>query len=191
MYCNYLNLENEVEFFFEFFRIVECSHGFNFFYFRYSITLPGRGSNTNPTSTSTSSNNSSHNENDNRKIRFLQLYTSKSFNSRRNDLLKPDIDDDNDRYGTSNSNGNSNSNNNAITTNHQNSNSDKHVLSPMLVNAIAKNAQVVWANCQKKEGLLGRSDMRLQTAVGMPGKNGNSFFEKMEHSKKKLCKKSK
>lgn len=44
----------------------------------------------------------------------------------------------------------------------------KHVLSPTLVNAIATNAQVVWANCQKQEGLLGKSDMRLQTAVGMP-----------------------
>lgn len=44
----------------------------------------------------------------------------------------------------------------------------KHVLSPKLVNAIANSAQVVWANCQEREGLLGRSDMRLQTAVGMP-----------------------
>jgi hypothetical protein len=44
----------------------------------------------------------------------------------------------------------------------------KHVLSPNLVNAIANTAQVVWANCQEREGLLGRSDMRLQTAVGMP-----------------------
>ena len=44
----------------------------------------------------------------------------------------------------------------------------KHGLSPTLVNAIATNAQVVWANCQKEEGLLGISDMRLQTAVGMP-----------------------
>ena len=44
----------------------------------------------------------------------------------------------------------------------------KHVLSPKLVDAIANTAQVVWANCQEREGLLGRSDMRLQTAVGMP-----------------------
>ena len=137
---------------------------FSLLYFALFNNTLGRGSNTIPVSTSTS-NNSSRNKNDNRKIRFLQLYTSKSFNSRRDDLLKPDIDDNNNNsYGTSNSN------NNAITTNHQNSYSNKHVLSPMLVNAIAKNAQVVWANCQKKEGLLGRSDMRLQTAVGMPGK---------------------
>lgn len=45
---------------------------------------------------------------------------------------------------------------------------EKHKLSPQLVDAISKSAQVVWANCQNQEGLIGRSDMRLQTAVGMP-----------------------
>ena len=45
---------------------------------------------------------------------------------------------------------------------------EKHVLSPKLVNAISSTAQVVWANCDERQGLLGRSDMRLQTAVGMP-----------------------
>ena len=45
---------------------------------------------------------------------------------------------------------------------------EKHVLSPKLVNAISSTAQVVWANCDETQGLLGRSDMRLQTAVGMP-----------------------
>ena len=44
----------------------------------------------------------------------------------------------------------------------------KHALSPRLVDAVTNTAQVVWANCQRREGLLGRSDMRLQTAVGMP-----------------------
>jgi hypothetical protein len=44
----------------------------------------------------------------------------------------------------------------------------KHVLSPLLVDAISKTAQVVWAHTKKQEGLTGRSDMRLQTAVGMP-----------------------
>jgi hypothetical protein len=41
-------------------------------------------------------------------------------------------------------------------------------LSPRLVEAIAKTTQVVWANSRKQEGLIGRSDIRLQTAVGMP-----------------------
>ena len=55
-------------------------------------------------------------------------------------------------------------------------NLSKHVLSPLLVDAISKTAQVVWANTKKQEGLTGRSDVRLQTAVGMPvamDNNGN------------------
>eukprot|EP00559_Dactyliosolen_fragilissimus_P008833 CAMPEP_0184859256 /NCGR_PEP_ID=MMETSP0580-20130426/4257_1 /TAXON_ID=1118495 /ORGANISM="Dactyliosolen fragilissimus" /LENGTH=646 /DNA_ID=CAMNT_0027355775 /DNA_START=55 /DNA_END=1992 /DNA_ORIENTATION=- len=84
-----------------------------------------------------------------RNKRFLQLYTSKSYNTRRSDLLRPSSEN----------------------TYHRTSSTDdlqKHVLSPRLVDAISKTAQVVWANCPKKEGLLGRSDMRLQTAVAMP-----------------------
>lgn len=80
------------------------------------------------------------------------MYTSKSFNSRRNDLLKPETEEEESPLAKAK----------------EKSSIQKHVLSPMLVNAIAKNSQVVWANCQKQEGLLGRSDMRLQTAVGMP-----------------------
>jgi hypothetical protein len=45
---------------------------------------------------------------------------------------------------------------------------EKHVLSPLLVDAISRTAQVVWAHTKKQEGLIGRSDVRLQTAVGMP-----------------------
>jgi hypothetical protein len=44
----------------------------------------------------------------------------------------------------------------------------KHVLSPQLVNAISSSAKVLWTNSHNQEGLLGRSDARLQTAVGMP-----------------------
>ena len=47
-------------------------------------------------------------------------------------------------------------------------NLEKHVLSPTLVEAISRTAQVVWAHTKKSEGLTGRSDIRLQTAVGMP-----------------------
>ena len=84
-------------------------------------------------------------------IKFLQLYTSKSYKNRRNDLLRP-ASEDNKAENRSSSE--------EIT---------KHVLSPKLVNAISNTAQVVWANCNEREGgLLGRSDMRLQTAVGMP-----------------------
>ena len=45
---------------------------------------------------------------------------------------------------------------------------EEHVLSPRIVEAVTHSTQVVWANCQKSEGLLGRSDMKLQTAIGMP-----------------------
>jgi hypothetical protein len=44
----------------------------------------------------------------------------------------------------------------------------KHVLSPQLVDAISQSTQVVWANCDSQNGLLGRSDVKLHTAVGLP-----------------------
>lgn len=102
----------------------------------------------------------------NRQLRFVQLYTSKSYADRRSQLLRPDADAGEDEIE------------HATVTDTPCSPSDleKHVLSPQLVHAISKSAQVVWANCQKQEGLLGRSDMRLQTAVGMPvavDENGN------------------
>jgi len=53
---------------------------------------------------------------------------------------------------------------------------DKHKLSPRLVDAISNTTQILWANSEKREGLLGRSDLPLQTAVGMPvavDSNGN------------------
>lgn len=89
-----------------------------------------------------------------RNIKFLQLYTSKSYKNRRQDLLRPASDDPEV----------------SLKDKSQDSSEEikKHVLSPKLVDAIANTAQVVWANCQETEGLLGRSDMRLQTAVGMP-----------------------
>lgn len=71
-------------------------------------------------------------------------------------LVKPDRDEEDDAF--------------------KDSDLEKHVLSPQFVNAISATAQVLWANSQKSEGLLGRSDVRLQTAVGMPvavDANGN------------------
>jgi hypothetical protein len=93
-----------------------------------------------------------------KQLRFVQLYTSKSYADRRSQLLRPDADagDEETAHAT------------VTETPCSASDLEKHVLSPQLVNAISQSAQVVWANCQKQEGLLGRSDMRLQTAVGMP-----------------------
>lgn len=86
-----------------------------------------------------------------RRKQFVQLYTSKSYESRRSELLNPPAESE--KPG--------NIRNNSVEL-------DKHVLSPRLVDAIAQTTQVVWANSQNQEGLLGRSDMPLQTAVGMP-----------------------
>lgn len=92
-----------------------------------------------------------------RKLRFVQLYTSKSYEDRRSQLVSPESEGASEKVSD-------------VTAREPCSTSDlqKHALSPQLVDAIARSAQVVWANCEKKEGLLGRSDMRLQTAVGMP-----------------------
>jgi hypothetical protein len=91
-----------------------------------------------------------------RNLRFVQLYTSKAYQNRRCELVEPpneDREEENDVLAVAGSSA---------------ENLQKHVLSPRLVEAIAKTTQVVWANSRKQEGLLGRSDIRLQTAVGMP-----------------------
>lgn len=89
-----------------------------------------------------------------KKMRFVQLYTSRSYEDRRNQLVTPADDDDTE------------GNSSGQTVDRRSG--KKHVLSPLLVDAITKTAQVVWAHTKKQEGLTGRSDMRLQTAVGMP-----------------------
>ena len=96
-----------------------------------------------------------------KKLRFVQLYTSKAFESHRSELLNPPAEEA-QRRGLR----------------HMTSSEmiNEHVLSPRLVEAISSTAQVVWANTRKQEGLTGKSDVRLQTAVGMPvavDANGN------------------
>jgi hypothetical protein len=81
----------------------------------------------------------------------VQLYTSKSYENRRDELVNPPERDGDGMKRSSST-----------------ENLQKHVLSPRLVEAISKTTQVVWANTKKQEGLIGRSDIRLQTAVGMP-----------------------
>ncbi|GAX21000.1 hypothetical protein FisN_1Lh333 [Fistulifera solaris] len=92
-----------------------------------------------------------------RQLRFVQLYTSKNFESHRAELINPPDHSWNDK-------------------NDSEAEVSEHVLSPRLVNAISSTAQVVWATTKKQEGLTGRSDVVLQTAVGMPvavDANGN------------------
>jgi hypothetical protein len=91
-------------------------------------------------------------------LKFVQLYTSKSYENRRNELINPpETDDDNV--------------DSSVKSDYRDNDDDsveKHVLSPRLVNAIYQTAQVVWANSHSPEGLIGRSDIQLQTAVGVP-----------------------
>lgn len=104
-------------------------------------------------------------ENRGKKLRFVQLYTSKSYENRRPMLVRPTDEEEN--Y---------NSQSNGSASEDSSSDLEKHVLSPTLVDAISKTAQVVWAHTKKIEGLTGKSDIRLQTAVGMPvavDKDGN------------------
>jgi hypothetical protein len=98
------------------------------------------------------------------KLRFVQLYTSKSYENRRSMLVRPS--DEEEEYQNQVNGGQQDDHDNF----HEDSAKDleKHVLSPTLVEAISKTAQVVWAHTRKSEGLTGRSDIRLQTAVGMP-----------------------
>lgn len=91
-------------------------------------------------------------ENREKKLRFVQLYTSKSYENRRPMLVRPTEEEENQSSREEDSS----------------DNLEKHVLSPTLVEAISRTAQVVWAHTKKSEGLTGRSDIRLQTAVGMP-----------------------
>ena len=101
---------------------------------------------------------------DNGSLKFVQLYTSKAYDVHRSKLVFP------------NDSGSS-------------SNNKDHILSPCLINAICKhhnsNAKVIWANSDDEKsgstqianGLLGRSDVLLRTAIGMPfavDKDGNT-----------------
>lgn len=99
------------------------------------------------------------------------MYTSKSYENRRSELVRPSEEEE-EEYQKQGSGSSSSSQ--QLTTHdhdfHEDSSNDlkKHVLSPTLVEAISKKAQVIWAHTRKSEGLTGRSDIRLQTAVGMP-----------------------
>lgn len=98
------------------------------------------------------------------KLRFVQLYTSKSYANRRSMLVTPPEDDEEEDYSDNNNMAHHHHHDHECTKDDL----EKHKLSPRLVDAISKTAQVVWANTVKQEGLTGRSDIPLHTAVGMP-----------------------
>lgn len=97
-------------------------------------------------------------------LRFVQLYTSKSYANRRDQLVTPPEEEKDDRINDSSLMPHNNHHEHECTKDDL----EKHKLSPRLVDAISKTAQVVWANTLKQEGLTGRSDIPLHTAVGMP-----------------------
>lgn len=121
--------------------------------------------------------------------RFLQLYTSKAYGAQRSKLVQPHEEaefvnnaDEDEETGidstTANDTVNDAANNSQLVLHNNNAkqqnisiDEDEHVLSPRIVEAVTKSAHVVWANCQSEQqngGLLGRSDIKLQTAIGMP-----------------------
>lgn len=89
-------------------------------------------------------------------LRFVQLHTSLSYNDKRSKLVCPTT-------------GVTLENHDYPDPEEDADNVSKHVLSPSLINAVSSTrAEIIWANNHDRDGLLGRSDMRLQTAVGMP-----------------------
>ncbi|CAM9458546.1 unnamed protein product [Scytosiphon promiscuus] len=78
-------------------------------------------------------------------MRFIQLYTSPSFRNQRSKLVTPSEDWEESHIDVS-----------------------KHKFSPLICEAVRDGGGVVWANTEVQEGLLGRSDLPLRTAVGAP-----------------------
>ncbi|CAM9521477.1 unnamed protein product, partial [Choristocarpus tenellus] len=79
-------------------------------------------------------------------MHFVELYTSPSINNLRSKLMKPPSAD-------------------WAENQHEASN---HKFSPMICEAVRDGGHIVWANTTLSEGLLGRSDLPLRTAVGAP-----------------------
>ncbi|KAL9181016.1 hypothetical protein ACHAXT_009821 [Thalassiosira profunda] len=112
------------------------------------------------------------------KKRFLQLYTSRAYTNERSKLVQPHDNEESTSSanpGSGSTTGSPTGRKRSGSINLRRSSSaatleldEEHVLSPRIVEAVTHSTQVVWANCQKNEGLLGRSDMKLQTAIGMP-----------------------
>jgi len=76
-------------------------------------------------------------------MRFVQLYTSPNYDTERSKLLRPkSIPDPRDV--------------------------EEHRFSPVICDAVRSGKRLVWASTEEGSGLLGRSDLPLRTAVGVP-----------------------
>jgi len=79
-------------------------------------------------------------------LKFIQLYTSPTYEDFHSLLIQPDSSSD------------------------LNSNRDEetHRFSPVICRGVLDGGQIVWANTRIQEGLTGRIDLPLNTAVGVP-----------------------
>ena len=75
---------------------------------------------------------------------FLQLHTSPTYEDKHSLLVHPDD------------------------TNAHEKDEESHVFSPILCRGVCDGGQIVWANTRTLEGLVGRTDLPLNSAVGVP-----------------------
>lgn len=75
---------------------------------------------------------------------FLQLHTSPTYEDKYSLLIHPNSKDNHDK------------------------DEDTHVFSPILCRGVCDGGQIVWANTRLSAGLTGKSEMPLNTAVGIP-----------------------
>lgn len=75
-------------------------------------------------------------------LKFIQLYTSPTYTDFHNLLIRPICPEDQEE--------------------------EKHRFSPIICRCVCDGGQMVWANTRTLEGLVRRTDMPLNTAVGMP-----------------------
>ena len=76
-------------------------------------------------------------------LRFIQLYMTQSYEKVRAKLIQPKMIPDEDEVS-------------------------KHNFSPVICDHVRSGGHLVWANTETMAGVLGRSDLPLRTAVGMP-----------------------
>lgn len=74
-------------------------------------------------------------------LKFLQLYTNPTYEDFHSLVIKPGEDTGQE---------------------------DKHRFSPVICMGVCDGGQIVWANTRISEGLTGRTDLPLNTAVGVP-----------------------
>ena len=83
-------------------------------------------------------------------LRFKQLYTNPTYEDFHSLLVQPTVTNIN------------------CSVNNTSEDSDKHKFSPIICKSVCEGGQIVWANTCIQEGLTGRVELPLNTAVGLP-----------------------